>query len=120
LGLFKSRVSINTGITKHVMVTQFRLNKLLICRTCWWDNLLFWFSKELKTTYQRTTGFLVSSLYFSFENQYLFGMGFLFPIVLVPRYKLSFCHTFIKLDLFGFLRIGVFVCGLRDHEVRIT
>ena len=35
-----------------------------------------------------------------------------FPIVLVPRYKLSLCHTPIKPDLLGFLRIGVFACGL--------
>jgi hypothetical protein len=35
--------------------------------------------------------------------------------VLVPRYKLSLCHTPIKLDLFGFPGISVFACGLRDH-----
>jgi hypothetical protein len=35
-----------------------------------------WFSKELKTTYQRTTGFVASSLYFSFANQYSLGGGF--------------------------------------------
>jgi len=29
-------------------------------------------------------------------------------------------HTPIKPDLLGFLGIGVFVCGLRDHEVRIN
>ena len=68
---------------------------------------LIWFPKELKTTYRRTTGFVASSLYFSFANQYLLGGGFLFPIVLVPRYKLSLCHTPIKLDLLGFLGIGV-------------
>jgi hypothetical protein len=31
---------------------------------------LQWFSKELKMTYRRTTGFVASSLYFSFTNQY--------------------------------------------------
>jgi hypothetical protein len=41
--------------------------------------------------------------------------GFLFPVVLVPRYKLSLCHTLIKLDLLGFLGIA-WPC---DHEVRI-
>jgi hypothetical protein len=35
--------------------------------------------------------------------------------VLVPRYKLSLCHTSIKLDLLGFPGIGVFACRLRDH-----
>jgi len=78
-----------------------------------------WFFKKLKTTYQRTTGFVASSLYFSFANQYSFGGGFPFPIVLVPRYKLSLCHTSNKPDLLGFLGINVFACGLRDHEVRI-
>ena len=37
-----------------------------------------WFSKELKMSYQRTTGFVASSLYFSFTNQYSLGGGFRF------------------------------------------
>jgi hypothetical protein len=37
---------------------------------------LLWFSKELKKiTYRRTTGFVASSLYFSFVNQYSLGEG---------------------------------------------
>jgi hypothetical protein len=49
------------------------------------------------------------------------GWGSLFSIVLVPRYKLSLCHTPIKPDLLGFsgivsLRVGCVPC---DHEVRI-
>jgi hypothetical protein len=68
-------------------------------------------------TYPRTTGFLVSSLYFSFMNQYSLGGGFPFLIVLVPRYKLSLCHTPIKPDLLGFPRIGVFACELRDYVI---
>jgi len=35
--------------------------------------------------------------------------------VLVPRYKLSLCHTLIKPDLLGFPGIGVFACGLLDR-----
>ena len=46
------------------------------------------------------------------------GWGFTFPIVVVPRYKLSLCHILIKLDLLGFLGIGVFAWPC-DHEVRI-
>ena len=76
-----------------------------------------WFSKELKTTYRRTIVIVASSLYFSFANQYSLRGGFPFPIVLVPRYKLSLCHTPIKPDLLGFLAIGVFACGLRDHVI---
>ena len=60
---------------------------------------------------------MASSLYFSFANQYFLGGGFPFPIVLVPRYKLSLCHTPIKPDLLGFSGIGVFACGLRDHVI---
>ena len=60
---------------------------------------------------------MASSLYFSFVNQYSLGGGFPFPIVLVPRYKLSLCHTPIKPDLLGFPGIGVFTCGLRDHVI---
>jgi hypothetical protein len=75
------------------------------------------FSKELKTTYRRTTAFAASSLYFSFTNQYSLGEGFLFPIVLVPKYKLSLCHSPIKPDLFGFPGISVFASGLRDHVI---
>ena len=59
----------------------------------------------------------MSFLYFSFANQYLLGVGFSFPIVLVSKYKLSLCHTPIKPDLLGFLGIGVFVCELRDHMI---
>jgi len=76
-----------------------------------------WFSKELKTTYRRTTGFVASSLYISFLNQYSLGGGFPFPKVLVTRYMLSLCHTPIKPDLLDFSGIGVFACGLRDHVI---
>jgi hypothetical protein len=37
--------------------------------------------------------------------------------MLVPRYKLSLCHTPIKPDLPGFPGIGVFAYGLRDHVI---
>jgi len=60
---------------------------------------------------------VASSLYFSFANQYSLGGGFSFPIVLVPRYKLSLCHPPIKPDLLGFPGIGVFACWLRDHVI---
>jgi hypothetical protein len=60
---------------------------------------------------------MVSSLYFSFANQYSLGGGFRFPIVLVPTYKLSLCHIPIEPDLLGFPGIGVFAYGLRDHVI---
>jgi len=49
----------------------------------------------------------------------LLGGGFSFPIVIVSRYKLSLCHTPIKLDLLDFSGINVFTCELRDHKVHI-
>jgi len=76
-----------------------------------------WFSKKLKTTYRRTTGFVASPLYFSFANQYSLSGAFPFPIVVVPRYKLSLCHTPIKPDLLGFPGINVVACGLRHHVI---
>ena len=76
-----------------------------------------WLSKDLKKTYRRTTGFVTPSLYFSFANKYSLGGAFPFPIVLVPRYKLSLYPTPIKPDLLGFPGIGVFACGLRDHVI---
>ena len=39
-------------------------------------------------------------------------------IVLVPRYKLSLCHTLIKLDLLGFTGIGVITYGLLDYMIK--
>jgi len=60
---------------------------------------------------------MASSLYFSFANQYSLGGGFSFPIVLMPRYKLSLCHTLIKPNLLSFPGIDVFVCGLRDPVI---
>jgi len=97
----------------------------LVCRTlcvcvcvCVGEKIsLPWFSKELKTTYWRTTSFMASSLYLSFANQYSLGGAFPFLVVLVLRYKLSLCHTTIKPDLLGFPGIGVFACGLRDHVI---
>jgi hypothetical protein len=68
-------------------------------------------------TYQKTTGFVASSLYFLFANQYSLGEGVPFPKVLVPRYKLSLCYNPIKPDLLGFSGIGVFMCGLCDHVI---
>jgi hypothetical protein len=56
-------------------------------------------------TYQKTTSFVAS---YKFTNQYSLGGGFLFPIVLVPGYKLSLCHTPIKPNLLGFPGISVF------------
>jgi hypothetical protein len=37
--------------------------------------------------------------------------------VVVPRYKLSLCHTPIKPDLLGFPGIGVVACGLHHHVI---
>jgi hypothetical protein len=70
-----------------------------------------WFSNELKNDLSK--------------NIYLRGIILIllvresisFPIVLVPRYKLSLYHTPIKPDLLVFPGIGVFECGLRDHVI---
>jgi hypothetical protein len=69
-----------------------------------------WFSKELKNDLLKNNCLLVRESIF-------IGWGSSFPIVLVPKYKLSLCYTPIKLDLLGFSGIGVFACGLRDHVI---
>ena len=54
-------------------------------------------------------------------NQYSLGGGSI-PIVLVPRYELSLCHTSIKSDtwLSGNWCLCVWVVWLRDQEVRVS
>jgi hypothetical protein len=113
LGLFRSQI----GIINDFCFYKTSCLPHFVCLCISEIISLPWLSKELKTTYRRTIGFMVSSLYFSFANQYSLGEGFSFPM---PRYKLSLCHTPIKPDLLGFPGIGVFTCGLRDHEVRIN
>jgi len=76
-----------------------------------------WFSKELKNNLSKNNCLRGVILILLVRESIFVRWGFLFPIVLVPRYKLSLCHTPIKLDLLGFPRIGVFTCWLRDHVI---
>jgi len=70
-----------------------------------------WFSKDDLSNNNWLRGVILIPL--DCETIFI-GWGFLFPIVLVSRYKLSLCHTPIKPDLLDFLGINVFVCGLLD------
>jgi hypothetical protein len=74
-----------------------------------------WFSKELKNDLSKNNCFRGVILILLVRESIFVGWGSPFPIVLVPRYKLSLCQTPIKPDLLGFSVIVVFVCGLRDH-----
>jgi hypothetical protein len=78
---------------------------------------LSWFSEELKNNLSKNNWLCGIILILLVRESIFVGWGFPFPIVLVPRYKLSLCHTPIKPDLFDFLGIGVFAYGLRDHEI---
>ena len=71
-----------------------------------------WFSKELKNDLLKNNCLLVRESIF-------IGWGSSFPIVLVPKYKLSLCHTPIKPDLVGFPGIYVFACELLDRVIRM-
>jgi hypothetical protein len=67
-----------------------------------------WFSKELKNNLSKNNYLRSVILILLICESIFVGCGSPFLIVLVPRYKLSLCHTPIKLDLLGFLGIGVF------------
>ena len=77
---------------------------------------LLWFSKELKNDLSKNCLRGVILILLVRETIFV-GWGSPFSIVLVPRYKLSLCHTPIKPDLLGFPGIGVFAWGLRDHVI---
>jgi len=76
-----------------------------------------WFSKELKNDLSKNNCLRGVILILLVRESIFVGWGSPFPIVLVPRYRLSLCHTPIKFDFLGFLGIGVFACGLRDHVI---
>jgi hypothetical protein len=76
-----------------------------------------WFFKELKNDLSQDNILRGVILILLVHDSIFIGWGSPFPIVLVPRYKLSLCHTPIKPDLLGFPGIGVFGCGLRDHVI---
>jgi len=76
-----------------------------------------WFSKELKNDLSKNNYLRGVILILLVRESIFVGWGSPFPIVLVPRYKLSLCHTPIKPDLLGFPGIGVFAYGLHDHVI---
>jgi hypothetical protein len=76
-----------------------------------------WFSKKLKNDLSKNNCLHGVILILLVRESIFVGWGSLFPIVLVPRYKLSLCHTPIKSDLLGFPGIDVFACGLCDHVI---
>jgi hypothetical protein len=81
-----------------------------------------WFSKELKNDLSKNNWLRGIILILLLCESIFVGWGFPFPIVLVPRYKLSLCHTPIKLDLLSFPGnwcLYVWVAWPRDHEVHI-
>ena len=78
---------------------------------------LSWFSNELKNDLSKNNYLRGVILILLVRESIFVGWGSPFPIVLVPRYKLSLCHTPIKPDLLGFPGIGVFACALRDHVI---
>jgi hypothetical protein len=76
-----------------------------------------WFSKELKNDLSKNICLCGVILILLVRESIFVGWGSSFPIVLVPRYKLSLCYTPIKPDLLGFPGISVFACALRDHVI---
>jgi hypothetical protein len=78
---------------------------------------LSWFSNELKNDLSKNNYLRGVILILLVRESIFVGWVSPFPIVLVPRYKLSLCHTPIKPDLLGFSGIGIFACGLPDHVI---
>jgi hypothetical protein len=76
-----------------------------------------WFSKELKNDLSKNSCLCGVIFVLLVRESIFIGWGSPFPIVLVPRYKLSLCHTPIKPNLLDFSGIGVFACGLCDHVI---
>jgi hypothetical protein len=88
-------------------------------RTCHVGGIISlpWFSKEMKNDLSKKNLLRGVILILLVRETIFVGWRFPFPIVLVPRYKLSLCHTPIKPNLLGFLGIDVFACGLHDHMI---
>jgi hypothetical protein len=76
-----------------------------------------WFSKELKNDLSKNNYLRGVILILLVCESIFVGWGSPFVIVLVPRYKLSLCHTPIKPNLLSFLGNDVFACGLHDHVI---
>jgi len=76
-----------------------------------------WFPKELKNDLSKNNCLRGVILILLVRKSIFVGWGSSFLIVLVPRDKLSLCHTPIKPDLLGFPVIGVFTWGLCDHVI---
>jgi hypothetical protein len=76
-----------------------------------------WFSKELKKDLLKKHCLRGVILILLVRESIFVGWGAPFLVVLVPRYKLSLCHTPIKPDLLGFPEIDVFACVLHDHVI---
>jgi hypothetical protein len=74
-----------------------------------------WFSKELKNDLSKNNWLRDVILILLIRKSIFDGWGFSFSIVLVPRYKLSLCHTLIKPHLLDFSGIGVFAYGLLNR-----
>ena len=94
------------------------LHLLCVCETISFS----WFSKELKNDLSKNNWLRGVILILLIRESIFIRWGFPFPIVLVPRYKLSLCHTPIKVDLLGFSGnwcLYMWVAWLRYHEVHI-
>ena len=75
-----------------------------------------WFSKELKNDLSKNNCLRGVILILLVHESIFVRWGSPFSIMLVLRYKLSLCHTPIKLALLVFPGIGV-LCGLRDYVI---
>jgi len=71
-----------------------------------------WFSKELKNNLLKNNCLRGVILILLVRESIFVGWGSPFPIVLVPSYKLSLCHSPIKPE--SCFNVA---CGLREHVI---
>jgi hypothetical protein len=97
---------------------EIEINKNLFvvpCCVSWWDilpSLVLWRNENNLSKNNWLRGVIL--IFLIYETIFIVW-GISFSIVLVPRYELSLCHTHIKADLLGFLRIVGFTREFLDR-----
>jgi hypothetical protein len=103
---------------------NFQINELILPHLLCVGGIISLPSKELKNNLSKNKWLHGVILILHIRESIFIVWGSPFPILLVPRYKLSLCHTPIKPDLLGFsgnlmsLRVGCLTaCSRGSHHL---